>query len=41
VALTPLTRRLDPRQQIDETVAADYEDAGVEGQDSGPELIPA
>ncbi|MGH2909502.1 MAG: monocarboxylate uptake permease MctP [Solirubrobacteraceae bacterium] len=39
--LTPVTRRLDPRPQVDETVAGDYDDRAVEGDGDEPELIPA
>jgi SSS family solute:Na+ symporter len=37
--LTPLTRRIDPRPQVDETIAADYEDLSADA--GGPELLRA
>ncbi|HLI58068.1 MAG TPA: sodium:solute symporter family protein [Solirubrobacteraceae bacterium] len=40
-ALTPLTRRLDPRPQTDATAPGDYDDATVAADGGGPELIPA
>ncbi len=39
LALTPLTRRLDPRPVIDETRAEDYEDVSEDGSERG--LVPA
>ena len=38
--LTPITRRLDRRERLDETTEADYEDV-AEADGGGPELIPA
>jgi SSS family solute:Na+ symporter len=41
IVLTPITRRLDPREQHDETVAADYVDLSEAEQAGGSELLPA
>ena len=38
--LTPVTRRLDHRERLDETAESDYEDV-AEADGGGPELLPA
>lgn len=41
IALTPITRRLDPREPVDETAADDYIDLTEAESSTEPELLRA
>ena len=41
IVLTPVTRRLDPRQRVDETLPDDYDDVAAAADGGRPELVSA